>query len=241
AVLRSPRLAAVAGAVHTAGGDGDVHSLLVARIGDDGVEREAAVAGQPARAVRMIEERAVQGPCFAGVAAFEEGRGFDAAVERVGLVVAAGCNLPDVLQRRAGVGGKAYGRFGRVRPALAEVVAGTQGGAPEALRGGPDALAPAALVIRESKDVIAMEVGAAEFPAAAFLTRAQDEEAFHGSDEQQKIAAAEADVTNGMQNRGPGATAVGAEIVGENRGRLHGLESSLHFAGTLIALRRFLR
>ena len=81
-------------------------ALGTRRVDEHGVQAEAAAARRPLRAVRVIPEARVERPGPAGVVRREERRGLHAAVERVGLVVAAGRDLPDVGERRPASSGK---------------------------------------------------------------------------------------------------------------------------------------
>ena len=54
----------------------------------------------------MIKQTAHQRPCFPCVVAFEKRSGFYAAVENVRFIRAAKRDLPDVFQRKTGIGGK---------------------------------------------------------------------------------------------------------------------------------------
>src|SRR5262249_43808513 len=147
AVLRGPGLAAVCGAVNAAGGNGDVHALIVGRVENDGMQGETAVAGNPARAVRMIEEAANQRPGFPSIARFEKRGRFDATIEDVWFLGEAGCDLPDIFQRNAGVGRKADGSVLWIGPAFSEVVAEAKERTPIAVGGSPNAAAALAIIV----------------------------------------------------------------------------------------------
>jgi hypothetical protein len=59
-----PRFAGIIGAINARGGNGYVHPIGVNRVEHDGVQSEAAVAGEPAWAMGMIEESAYEGPSY---------------------------------------------------------------------------------------------------------------------------------------------------------------------------------
>src|SRR5947207_12667866 len=88
-ILRCPSNSAVIGPVNAAGGDCYIHTLFVAGIEDDSVQRKTSIARHPAGAVRMIEQTTNQRPCFSRVAGFEEGGWFHAAIEDVRFILRA--------------------------------------------------------------------------------------------------------------------------------------------------------
>src|SRR6202011_1999830 len=54
-VAGAPGASSIVGSVSAARGNRDIHTLMVRGIGQNGVQAEAAVPGNPARPVRMIE------------------------------------------------------------------------------------------------------------------------------------------------------------------------------------------
>src|SRR5512142_3227258 len=72
AVAGCPGSAAIITAVDTPRGDRDVHPLRRSRVEHNRVQRETAVAGHPARTMRMIEQSPHQGPGIAAIARLEE-------------------------------------------------------------------------------------------------------------------------------------------------------------------------
>ena len=80
AILGCPSSPAVFGPIYAAGRNCHVHTLFVAGINDDGMQGQAAVAGHPARAMRMIEQTTNEGPSLSRVAGFEERGRFDTAI-----------------------------------------------------------------------------------------------------------------------------------------------------------------
>src|SRR5204863_2802885 len=117
-----------------------------------------------------------QRPRLAVVMRLEQRRGLDAAVERPGLLAPSRADLPDALDRGAGVLREADAAGLGRRPRAAEVVAAAEAGAPVRARGaGPHARASLAPVPRERVDLLAGEVGAAHVPARARAVRAHDE------------------------------------------------------------------
>src|SRR5437867_10943237 len=66
-LARLPSLAAILSSVNTASGDRNPHSLLIRRIGKNRVQTKAAATRHPRRAMRTIEEAAIQRPTLATV------------------------------------------------------------------------------------------------------------------------------------------------------------------------------
>ena len=161
AVLRGPSSAGIVGAIDAAGRDGDVEAARVRWVLQNRVQRESAIAGHPARAMRMIEQAAHERPVLAAIARFKKRGRLDAAVENVRLIGRAERDLPDIFERDAGIGGKTDGRFLRIGPGLAEVVGETQERAPDALGGSPDAMAAGAAVEGHGIDAVAVKIRAA--------------------------------------------------------------------------------
>ena len=110
AVPGVPRDAAVVRPVDAAGRGRDREAPRPRRVHEDRVQAQAAAARRPLRAVRVVPEARVERPRLAGVVRGEERRGLDAAIERVGLVVAARRDLPDVREGRLRLGRKAHER-----------------------------------------------------------------------------------------------------------------------------------
>ena len=148
-ILRSPGLATILGPVHAPGGDADVNSLLIRGVENDRVQREPTVARHPAWAVRMVKEPADEGPRFSRVFALKQGRGFDSAVQPIGLVGRTGGDLPDVLEGHAGFNREADRSLLWIGPALAKIIAGAQKGSPETGGRRPDAALVAPTVVRQ--------------------------------------------------------------------------------------------
>ena len=61
------------------------------------MQAQPAAARLPLRPMRVIPESLDQRPRLAGIARHEQRRRLDAAIERVGLALAAGHDLPDLL------------------------------------------------------------------------------------------------------------------------------------------------
>src|ERR1700756_1684298 len=129
----------------------------------------------------MIEQTAHQRPGFAGIAAFEQSRRLNSAVEHVWLFRTPWRNLPDVFQRDAGVGGESDGSLLRVGPTPAEIVARAQHRSPIARRRSPDTGLISARIVGESVYSVAVKIGAAYLPAAALQIGAQHERSLRGS------------------------------------------------------------
>ena len=90
------RRAAVAGVERAHGRDADPHPVRVGRVGHDGMEDEAAVAGLPPRADGCAPQARDVRPGDAAVVAPEQARGLDARVERA----VGGRDVPDRVDRR---------------------------------------------------------------------------------------------------------------------------------------------
>src|SRR5258705_119295 len=148
--------------------------------------------------MRMIREALDQRPRVARIARHEHRRRLDAAVQRVGLALAARNDLPDLFERRAGAVGELHIGLDRVRPGLAEIVARSQHAAPvHAVRSGPETMPPRARIARQRVHGVAREVRPADVPIAPARIRAQDEGAFHRADEQHDVAVSWRNMTNG--------------------------------------------
>ena len=81
AVARRPGLPAVIAAIASARGDRDIHAGRVIGIEQDGMQAQAAIAGEPGAAVRVIEERLVQIPGLAAVTRDEQGGRLGAGIQ----------------------------------------------------------------------------------------------------------------------------------------------------------------
>src|ERR1043166_4555882 len=66
-VARLPILSAIVGPVNATGRDCYPHSILIGWIGNDRVQAKSAAAGHPLRPMRVIEQSALEHPCFSGV------------------------------------------------------------------------------------------------------------------------------------------------------------------------------
>src|SRR5579863_1756468 len=147
----------------------------------------------------MIEETTHQRPGLPGVAGLEQRSWFYATIENIGLFGPAQCDLPDVLQGKAGVGGKSNGSLLGIGPTLSEIVAGSQKGAPITLRGRPDAMLAIPSVVGHGVDIVAVEIGATNFPAIALRVGAENERSFCGPNQQKEISFLDVRVADAVQ------------------------------------------
>src|SRR5439155_18571190 len=129
-------------------------------------------------------------------------RRLGAGVDHLRLVRASGEDLPDALERGAGVLGEAQGRgFGR-GPAAAEVVAGGEHRTP-VLAPGPrqQPPPPVARVVGEGVHGLAGEVGPAHLPARARRGGAEQEGTLHGANQQHDVTVPDLDLA-GVDHEG---------------------------------------
>src|SRR5207247_4325365 len=127
----------------------------------------------------------------------KESRRLDTAIKRVGVVLAAGRDLPDLLQRGAGAFRKFDIRLFGIGPVLPEVIARAQLRTPmKAARASPDAVSPVAFVVCHCVDRTAGKIRSSDFPLRSLLVRAKDEGTFHRPDEKKEITFARLDMTD---------------------------------------------
>jgi len=237
AVAGLPRFGAVFAAIEAAGGDGDVEAGALGGIGNDGVKKQAAIAGHPARAMGMIVEATDEGPGFACVARFEEGGGLDAAVHFFWLIFAAESDLPDVAEGGTGFLREAQSSFERIGPTAAEVVGGAEKRAPhEAAGGSPEAVAAGARVEGHGVDALAVKIRAGDIPFSAVARRAEKKSAFVGADEEEHVAIFYDEVVHAAENDGPRAAGFFGRMPALQNRTLHGFESGADFADPLVSL-----
>src|SRR5687767_12668237 len=92
----APPLATIIGAINATRGDCDQHPLSIDGIEHDGVEAKSAASGLPFGLVLVSEKPFIRRPALAAIARLEERRRLDTAVERIRLVRASRCDLPDL-------------------------------------------------------------------------------------------------------------------------------------------------
>ena len=171
---------------------------------------------------------------------FEKRGRFYAAIEHVGFLGPAGRYLPDVLQGDARIGGKSNGGLLRIGPALPEIVAGSQEGAPVTRRRSPYAVLAPAAIIGHRVNTVPMEIGTTDLPTAAPSVRAKDECSLRCSHQQKKVSLPNMRMSHAVQDRSPGWAKIGAGIPGNDCARLNGFQSGLNFTCALITLHRLL-
>src|SRR5207244_9818857 len=94
-VLRGPRATAVARLERPDRGDSNHQMLRISRIHEDGLPAQAAIARLPLFPGRMIVECLEVLPRSSAVVAAEQGRGFDARVDRFRRIGGTGLDVPD--------------------------------------------------------------------------------------------------------------------------------------------------
>src|SRR2546422_11629142 len=94
-VLRGPRATAVARLERPDRADSNHQMLRISRIHEDGMQTQAAIARLPLFPGRMIVECLEVLPRSSAVVAAEQGRGFDARVDRFRRIGGTGLHVPD--------------------------------------------------------------------------------------------------------------------------------------------------
>ena len=151
----------------------------------DRVERLTAEAGGPLGPVGVVPERALELERLAPVVGSEHGARLGAGVDDA--VAHPGRELPDPLQRGAGVLGEPDRAVGALGPGAAEVVGALDLRAHPARRGAdqqPWAAPPG--VDQAGVDLLHVEVRAGELPLAALLVGASDPQPLAGADQQDR-------------------------------------------------------
>src|SRR5260370_42485519 len=98
-VVRLPRGPTILCAVNTSGRNSHGHAVFVARIRDNSVQDQPAIARHPTWPMRMIVQAADERPRFALIPRFEQGSGSHSAIEFLRPVVPAQAHFPNVPQR----------------------------------------------------------------------------------------------------------------------------------------------
>src|SRR4029077_2066470 len=146
----------------------------------------------------------------------------------------------DVLQGNAGIGGKSDGCLLRIGPALAEIVARSQHGAPVTRRRSPDSVLAPAGVVGHRVDTVPMEIGTADLPSVALSIRAQNECSFGRSQQQKEVSLSDLSMADAVQDSRPRRIWIGARTGRNDSSRLNGFQRCLNFTLALITLYRFL-
>src|SRR5687767_4642852 len=189
-VSRTPCLPCVFGPVNSAGGDRDGHSVRIAKIGQNGVEAQAAAARLPLRALLEVEKPFDRSPALAAVMRLEQRSGLDSRIAHVPVVPAPRFYLPDLTQRKPGFSWKAHILALRIAPGFAEIVARADRCAPvHALWCGIGAGHPVAVVEGKGVHRLSLEVRSVELPFLARAVGPREERSLHRANHHAHAAA----------------------------------------------------
>ena len=129
----------------------------------------------------------------------------------------------------------------RIRPTLAEIVAGAQQRSPKTRSRRPNAPLALAGIIGKSVNRISVKERSAELPASALGVGSKNEGSLGRSHQQNAVSLSHVRMTHRVYSRGSEGTRslISSYAWRDDGTRLHGLQGRLHFTGTLIALDGF--